>query len=108
VKKSGIFQTDEFREIQQKTEDFLNGYPDFLSASTARSTRAFGDAVEGILGEHFQEIIGGDCAECSAALARRSMEDIAFKDKDGFYYVVDVKTHRADTKFNMPNLTSVE
>lgn len=36
------------------------------------------------------------------------MADMAFTDVDGFYYVVDVKTHRADTKFNMPNLTSVE
>jgi len=36
------------------------------------------------------------------------MADLAFKDKDGFYYVVDVKTHRLDTAFNMPNLTSVE
>ncbi len=25
-----------------------------------------------------------------------------------FYYVVDVKTHRTDTRFNMPNLISVE
>ncbi len=25
-----------------------------------------------------------------------------------FYYIVDVKTHRIGTKFNMPNLTSVE
>jgi hypothetical protein len=53
VKKSRIFHTDRLREIQQKTKDFLNEYPDFLSVSTARSTRAFGDAVEGILGEHF-------------------------------------------------------
>ena len=36
------------------------------------------------------------------------MADLAFKDKDGFYYVVDVKTHRLGTAFNMPNLTSVE
>ena len=36
------------------------------------------------------------------------MADVAFTDKDGFYCVVDVKTHRDDTKFNMPNLTSVE
>lgn len=36
------------------------------------------------------------------------MADLAFTDKEGFYSVVDVKTHRADTKFNMPNLTSVE
>ena len=36
------------------------------------------------------------------------MADVAFTDMDEFYYVVDVKTHRLDTKFNMPNLTSVE
>jgi len=36
------------------------------------------------------------------------MADVAFTDEAGMYYVVDVKTHRTDTKFNMPNLTSVE
>lgn len=36
------------------------------------------------------------------------MADVAFKDKEDFYCVVDVKTHREDTSFNMPNLTSVE
>lgn len=36
------------------------------------------------------------------------MADLAFNDKDGNYYVVDVKTHRLDSSFNMPNLTSVE
>lgn len=35
------------------------------------------------------------------------MADVAFHDRDGFYYAVDVKTHRLDTRFNMPNLTSV-
>ena len=36
------------------------------------------------------------------------MADVAFRDTEDFYCVVDVKTHREDTKFNMPNLTSVE
>ena len=36
------------------------------------------------------------------------MADLAFTDVDENYYVIDVKTHRSDTKFNMPNLTSVE
>lgn len=35
------------------------------------------------------------------------MADLAFTDVDGHYHVVDVKTHRLDTSFNMPNLTSV-
>ena len=36
------------------------------------------------------------------------MADLAFKDVDGYYYIIDVKSHRVSTNFNMPNLTSVE
>jgi len=36
------------------------------------------------------------------------MADLAFIDQDDIYYIVDVKTHRLETKFNMPNLTSVQ
>ena len=36
------------------------------------------------------------------------MADLAFEDHKDFYHVIDIKTHRLDTKFNMPNLTSVE
>jgi len=106
--KSSIFYTKKYEQIETRTKEFLNNHPDFLSPSTARSTRAVGDAIEGILGDNFQAILGRDCAEYSASFARRAMADLAFKDKDGLYYVVDVKTHRVETKFNMPNLTSVE
>ena len=34
--------------------------------------------------------------------------DVAFKDVEGIYSIIDVKTHREDTHFNMPNLTSVD
>ena len=51
--------------------------------------------------------LGDRCADYQSDFARRAMADLAFKDNDGFYYVVDVKTHREETKFNMPNLTSV-
>lgn len=106
--KSQIFFTDRYMEIADRTKDFLNNHEDFLSPSTARSPRAVGDAIEGILGDNFQTILGDVCAEYSANFARRAMADIAFKDRDNFYYIIDVKTHREETKFNMPNLTSVE
>lgn len=105
--RSRIFSTNRFREIADRTKTFLNAHEDFLSQSTAGSTRAVGDAIQDILGQHFQDILGDDCAEYSANFARRAMADLAFKDRDGLYYIVDVKTHREDTKFNMPNLTSV-
>jgi len=106
--KSRLFYSDAYQTIETALKDFLNRQEDFLSPSTARSTRAFGDALEGILGQHFDRILGDWCAEYSADFARRAMADLAFSDVDGLYYVVDVKTHRADTKFSMPNLTSVE
>lgn len=104
---SHIFFTDRYLEIVERTKSFLNAHEDFLSPSTAGSTRAVGDAIERILGDNFQIILGDDCAEYSANFARRAMADIAFKDANDLYYVVDVKTHRQETKFNMPNLTSV-
>jgi hypothetical protein len=51
--KSKIFSTRKYKEISKRTKDFLNSHADFLSESTAQSTRATGDAIEGILGENF-------------------------------------------------------
>lgn len=106
--KSRLFFTTTYQTIQKEALDLLNSRQDFLSPDTLHSTRAAGDAVENILADSFALILGDLCSEYSASFARRAMADIAFTDVDGFYYVVDVKTHRIDTKFNMPNLTSVE
>lgn len=106
--KSKLFYSDRFKAIELQIVDLINGHPEFLSTQTALSTRAVGDGLESIISENFQLILGDLCKEYSAQFARRAMADLAFKDTDDFYYVVDVKTHRLDTKFNMPNLTSVE
>jgi len=106
--KSPIFYSDTYKDIELKVQKLLNSHEGFLSPSTARSTRAVGDAIEGILGSSFDTILGDLCKEYSATFARRAMADLAFTDIDDFYYVIDVKTHRTDTKFNMPNLTSVQ
>ena len=108
IKGSSIFYTDQYKEIAEKIKIFLNSQKDFLSARTLNSPRAAGDAIESIIADNFQKIIGNLAGEYSSSFARRAMADLAFTDRDGFYYVVDVKTHRLDTKFNMPNLTSVE
>jgi hypothetical protein len=106
--RSEIFYTDRFLHVQEAVKQFLNGQGDFLSNRTSGSPRAVGDAIQDILSENFQELLGDVCAECSTDFARRAMADVAFTDSAGVYYVVDVKTHRTDTKFNMPNLTSVD
>jgi len=107
--KSLIFHTDKYKEIQDKIKMFINSQDVFLSDRTASSTRAAGDAIQDMLAQNFQTLVGPDiCTEYSANFARRAMADLAFEDSDGLYYVVDVKTHRLSTRFNMPNLTSVE
>lgn len=105
---SQIFYTDAYKDIQLRVQELLNSHEEFLSPSTARSTRAVGDAIESILGGSLDIILGDLCKEYSVTFARRAMADLAFTDVDDFYYVVDVETHRTDTKFNMPNLTSVQ
>ena len=106
--KSQIFYTDMYKEIESKIVMTLNSHEDFLTDATARSTRAVGDAIEGILFDEFPNILGDCCREYSPSFARRAMADLAFKDTDDLYYIVDVSTHRTDTHFNMPNITSVE
>ncbi len=106
--KSRIFFTSARKQIEGRVKNLINSSADFLSKNTAQSPRAAGDAIQDLISDHFKEIVGNDCLEYSASFARRAMADLAFKDTAGLYYVVDVKTHRLDTKFNMPNLTSVE
>ena len=106
--KSEIFYTDSYKRIEKEIKSFLNKYPDFLGKDTVSSTRATGDAIQHILEENFQNILGRFSKEYSGKFARRAMADVAFTDRRDLYYIVDVKTHRLETKFNMPNLTSVE
>lgn len=108
MSKSPIFHTDTYKGIETSIAGLLNSQPDFLSAETSTSPRATGDAIQSVLSENFQSLLGDLCMDYSATFARRAMADLAFTDRNGFYYVVDVKTHRLDTRFNMPNLTSVE
>jgi len=106
--KSQIFYGDAYKAIEDNLKSFFNNYPDFLTKDTVSSPRATGDAIQHILEENFQDILGDVCSDYSANFARRAMADLAFTDREDLYYVVDVKTHRLETKFNMPNLTSVE
>lgn len=106
--ESRLFHSNDYRAVQDKVRDLINSSPDLLSKNTAQSPRAAGDAIESVVAASFDKILGDHCGEYSSSFARRAMADLAFKDREGLYYIVDVKTHRTDTKFNMPNLTSVE
>ena len=106
--KSSFFHSDRCAKTATKIKSVINAQPDFLSELTATSPRAVGDAVQLLIAEKFEPLVGKWCTEYSSTFARRAMADLAFKDKEGFYCIVDVKTHRKDTRFNMPALISVD
>lgn len=81
-----------------------------VNKRSLNSPRAVGDAVQLFLSEK------GGLKRCipkeflksfETEFERRSMEDMAFFDKNNQYYAVDCKTHNLSTSFNMPNLISV-
>ena len=61
--QSQIFYTDMYKEIESKIVTTLNSHEDFLTDATARSPRAVGDAIEGILFDEFPKILGDCCKE---------------------------------------------
>ena len=106
--KSSIFYTSYRQELELKVKELLDNKSVALPEQTAQSTRAVGDNLEAVIASDFASLIVDKCSDYQTGFARRAMADLAFKDIDGFYYIVDVKTHRVESKFSMPNLTSVE
>ena len=106
--KSSFFYDGHALETANKIKDILNAVPDFLSPATVGSPRAVGDAVERLVADKFGDLLGNWCKTYCPSFARRAMADLAFDDKEGFYCIVDVKTHRQNASFSMPALTSVE
>ena len=106
--KSSFYYQGHQEEVAIAIKDHINSLGGFLTPETADSTRSVGDALETLLADKFETFLGDWCKEYSSDFSRRAMADMAFTDVEGIYTVVDVKTHRVDTSFNMPNLTSVE
>lgn len=95
-------------DIQNRLKVFINKHVGLFGDNIINSPRAIGDGLQHLLEKHFGDLLGDYIQIYQSDFARRSMADLAFTDKEGFYHIVDIKTHRLDTFFNMPNLTSVE
>ena len=106
--KSRFYYEKHHERVAVEIKDYINSSESFLSSQTARSPRAVGDALESLVAERFETFLGNWCSKYSSEFARRAMADMAFTDVEGIYSVIDVKTHRENTLFNRPNLTSVE
>lgn len=100
-----------FSTIEENVLHLLNDQGrELVRGISLNSTRTIGDAVQLFLSEK------GGLEKCIPQnllksfendFERRSMEDMAFYDKNNHYYAIDCKTHNLNTQFNMPNLISV-
>ncbi len=104
-----LFKKNLHEAIQKNVLELLNSGGDALGLTPRSSPRSVGDGIQDYLAQNLQKILPADLLdEYASEFSRRAMADVAFKDRDGNYYVVDIKTHGLSTKFNMPNLVSVE
>lgn len=104
---SHLFDSEAVTATKTAIGRLVRDHESFLSETTARSPRAVGDALQDIIARGWLQIMP-DAQDVSLEGGRRAMGDLTFADRDGFEHVVDVKTHRADASFSMPNLTSVD
>ena len=96
-----------FDELRLRIEAFLQAQKSFIvSEEFRRSTRGVGDAIETLIVQEFEDIAEGLADTVDINFSRRAMEDLSFG-IGSRYYGVDVKTHREEPGFHMPNLTSV-
>lgn len=104
-----ILNKQTLHTLENRLVGELSKVPEFQNKRVNNSPRAIGDTVQEVIGEILPSCFPeGLIDEFSADFARRAMEDLAFSDVDGNYYLIDVKTHNISTEFNMPNLTSVK
>lgn len=97
-----------FDHLRERIEAFLLAKESFIvSEEFRRSTRGVGDAIEGLIVREFGDIATGLADTVNTDFSRRAMEDVSFR-VDARYYAVDIKTHRDEPGFHMPNLTSVK
>ncbi|MBO1351212.1 MAG: hypothetical protein EBE86_029355 [Hormoscilla sp. GUM202] len=61
--KSNFFYGGHYQAVAASIEDYINSVPEFLSAQTARSTRAAGDAIEGLIADRFDTgVVKSSCS----------------------------------------------
>ncbi len=94
--------------IENSLLEFVNSQSEYLSPKSLNNPRTVGDAIPDLIADNIGKIFNNSSYTFQTKFTRRSMADLIIQDDLGFNYLIDIKTHNMDTKFNMPNLTSVE
>lgn len=71
--------------------------------------RSVGDIIEFQIKNILMGLVAtGLVADCVEPRSKKSIEDVTLIGHDGVKYYIDPKSHNVNSKFSMPNLTSVE
>ena len=71
--------------------------------------RSVGDIIEFKIKNILMGLVAtGLVADCVEPRSKKSIEDVTLIGHDGVKYYIDPKSHNVNSKFSMPNLTSVE
>jgi hypothetical protein len=71
--------------------------------------RSVGDMIEFKIKNILMGLVtNGLVADCVEPRSKKSIEDVTLIGHDGVKYYIDPKSHNVNSKFSMPNLTSVE
>lgn len=102
-----MIELERLRETARRIQEYLAANKELMTTNTARSTRAAGDAIEARISQAFPNLCAFELRDFAAGTSRKSTDDLSFRDERGGKYLVDVKTHRVDASFSMPNITSI-
>jgi len=106
---SKLYDASVIKTIEENTKTILNDNNEIKEKLSKNDVRSIGKLFEEIIKNNLLEIFPTDLVkETRFKNSRKSMADFTVVDCDNFIHIIDVKSHRLDTKFNMPNLTSVE
>jgi hypothetical protein len=101
------YKTQEY--IENKIQSYLASQEKIKFDLYNREPRVIGDFIERLIRDNFGELFFDIIKIYKSDFTRKSMEDIAYYDKNNNYYAIDIKTHRInDSTFNMPNLISIK
>jgi hypothetical protein len=105
--KSKMFYEGYYKEIQFKIKNFLNSKT-IRELDIPETVRTTGDKIPEVLGHQMETILKPYIRDFSIPVSNKSIADYEFLDNEGFHNFINVITHREETLFSMPNITSVD
>ena len=105
--KSEIFYKGNYKTIEDKIKTFLNNKSK-MELGIPESHRTTGDKIPIVLSTEIEKILSPYVSTFSLSTSSKSIANYEFIDLEGFKYFINVITHRKETLFNMPNITSVD